>query len=80
MSELSWPERLFHVRYSRYVMLLEKWFAVAILCLLFIIGVPLAAILVIGAMFFGHYLMVHSNHYHLEEQGGLPVQRVTVAF
>ena len=80
MSEVNWSDRLNHIRFSRCVLFLEKWFSVIILVLLVILKLNPIAVAVVSAIFAIHYLMTHAGHFLLEETGGMPVNRVTMRY
>ena len=80
MSEINWVERLHHLRFSRWVMLIEKWFSVMLLVFLLIVDIDHRVIVASAFLLFLLYFFVHANHYNLEEGAGLPVQRMTIKF
>lgn len=76
--ELSWKQKLFHIRFSRLVLLCEKWFSIMIICWLLLFGITPTNLTITGILFFAGYFWTHANHYNLEEAAGLPVNRVNI--
>lgn len=80
MSDLSWPTRLHHVRFSRLILFLEKWASIYIVCVLFLLGYSPTIAAACALFLFVAYALVHAGHYLLEESAGLPVNRWTFRF
>jgi hypothetical protein len=73
-------EQLFHLRWVRLVLLVEKWMSVLVMGFFFLCGLnPLAATVLAFTLFF-LYIFAH-NHYHtLEDAAGLPSNHLIVRF
>lgn len=80
MSELTWSDRLNFVRFSRAILLFEKWFSILILCWLGLFTHSPVFVLFCSIVFFGMFLLNFTNHYHLERAAGLPSQQLVIAY
>lgn len=75
MSDLSWFERLHHIRFSSMMLAIEKWFSIFVLCFLILAGVGPISMAAFVVVFLVLYCHVHVNHYELLEGAGLPTVR-----
>lgn len=80
MSDLTWADKLNHIRFSRSILLVEKWFSVLILCwlLLFTNNYPIVAFAALLFLFL--FLLNHINHRQLEHAGGMPTSELVVRY
>jgi len=80
MSELDWPTKLLHLRFSRAVLFLEKWMTVLLLCILVFAGLKWPFLATLGLMLLGLFVLAYNGHFNLEEAAGMPVNRVTMRY
>jgi len=74
-DEVTWPQRLHHLRYSSTLLLAEKFLLVVFLALLFVLKLSTHAIAVYCAGALISLLLTHYNHVALMESAGMPVVR-----
>jgi len=74
----DWHTKLFHLRFSRLVLLTEKWASVMFFCWFLLFGVAHATLVVIGLAFFLLYLHAHISHRNLEEAAGIPTTSIVL--
>lgn len=80
MSDLDWNGKLHHLRWSRLVLLVEKWLSLFLLGFFFLLELHPVTLVLIAACLFGLYLLAH-NHYHtLEDAAGLPSNHMIVRY
>lgn len=80
MSELSWDTRLHHIRWTRLVLLAEKWFSFLLIAFFFLLESSSLTLAALVSVLFCLYFFAH-NHYHtLEDAGGLPANHLIVRY
>lgn len=79
-DEVSWPQRLSHVRYSALLLFVEKISLAMVLIML--IGCKVAPSIIWGYLFVALIFLMHThaNHYGLIEAAGMPVVRFILRF
>lgn len=80
MSDLNWHDRLNHIRYSRFVLFMEKWATVLCILVLLSAGYNKIAGTFLAVFLFFTWFAAHQNHYGIEEAGGLPVNHFSVRY
>lgn len=80
MSDLSWLEKLSHLRFSRVVLLMEKWFSIFIVCWLVLVGVTTTNIWISAVALGLVYAIAHMHYHDLEDAAGLPVRHLVLRF
>jgi hypothetical protein len=80
MSDLTWFDKLHHIRFSMLLLTLEKWFSVFIVCFLVLAGIAPIWLSFSVFVLFLLYLHFHANHYELVQGAGLPVVRAVLRF
>lgn len=70
--------KLNHIRWGQGILLMEKWFAIIIVCTLILTEFSLAATAVFAVALFLVFVYASTRQAALEDSVGLPGQRVTI--
>ncbi len=79
-DSVSWLEKLSHLRFSRIVLLMEKWFSIFIVCWLVLVGVTSVNIWISSVALALAYAVAHVHYHDLEDAAGLPVRHLVLRF
>lgn len=80
MSELTWHERLNHVRFSRLILFADKWLVLIVSIVMLYLNFPLqliASYAVFAAVMFG---LQYAKHTVLEDAAGLPTNHLVIRY
>lgn len=73
-------ETLFHLRWARLVLLVEKWMSLLIMALFMLMELPLAALVFIAIALLFFYLIAHNHYHQLEFSAGMPANQLVVHY
>lgn len=73
-------ETLFHLRWTRLVLLVEKWMSLMIMALFMIMAVHPAGLVFIAAVLIVFYLIAHNHYHQLEFAAGMPANQLVVHY
>lgn len=80
MSELDWHTKLHHLRWTRLVLLMEKWFSLLLFAFFCLLQLHWAVLVLIAYGLAHMYFFAH-NHFHtLEDAAGLPSNHLIVRY
>ena len=81
MSELAWHVKLHHLRFSRFILLIEKWMTMFLFCLA--VAFPefhRVIVVVVFVVLLIHFLVTHNKHFELESEAGMPSNQIVLRY